>query len=158
MAAPRRHQQPGPDLYQLLGLDPDASRAEITRAYRRLARSSHPDVDTTPGAAQRFDDITRAYSLLSDPETRARLDAGRARRTTRSPSTSAPGTSPPWTTSQAPIGSPREARLGYPSLTHAFYLGTDTLTSPRGDRAGPGGLAARRHVDAWFVAMVRLRR
>lgn len=50
MTASRRNEQPGSDLHHLLGLDPGASSAEITRAYRRLARLYHPDVDTTPGA------------------------------------------------------------------------------------------------------------
>jgi hypothetical protein len=44
-----------------LGLDPGASRSEITRAYRRLALLTHPDVSGDPTAAQRFASLTDAY-------------------------------------------------------------------------------------------------
>ncbi len=44
-----------------LGLDPGASRGEITRAYRRLALLTHPDVSGDPAAAQRFASLTDAY-------------------------------------------------------------------------------------------------
>ncbi|MDO4785531.1 MAG: molecular chaperone DnaJ [Fretibacterium sp.] len=63
------------DLYQILGVARDASPAEIKKAYRQLARQYHPDAN--PGdkeAEERFKKINAAYSVLSDPEKRARYD------------------------------------------------------------------------------------
>jgi curved DNA-binding protein len=64
-----------PDHYEALGVGRDASQEEIQRAYRKLARSYHPDVNKDPGAENRFKDISEAYDVLSDPETRRRYDA-----------------------------------------------------------------------------------
>jgi molecular chaperone DnaJ len=64
------------DYYQLLGVDRGAGSEEIKRAYRRLARQYHPDVNgNDPEAAERFKEISKAYSVLSDPEKRQRYDA-----------------------------------------------------------------------------------
>lgn len=65
------------DFYVLLGLERDASAAAIKRAYRRLARRLHPDIN--PGdreAAARFQQILDAYEVLIDPDRRRRYDAG----------------------------------------------------------------------------------
>jgi curved DNA-binding protein len=63
------------DFYQTLGVDRTAAAAEIQRAYRKLARTYHPDVNKDPDAERRFQDISEAYDVLSDPETRRRYDA-----------------------------------------------------------------------------------
>jgi curved DNA-binding protein len=63
------------DFYEVLGVRRDASQDEIQQAYRKLARSTHPDVNKDPGAEQRFQEIAEAYDVLSDPETRRRYDA-----------------------------------------------------------------------------------
>jgi curved DNA-binding protein CbpA len=62
------------DYYEILGVSRDTDKEEIKRAYRRLARKYHPDVNKEPGAEERFKEINRAYEVLSEPETRARYD------------------------------------------------------------------------------------
>ena len=64
------------DYYELLGVPRDATQEEIKRAYRRLARQHHPDVNSGDAAAEeRFKEVTKAYSVLSDPDKRQRYDA-----------------------------------------------------------------------------------
>ena len=65
----------GRDFYQILGVGRNASQDEIQRAYRRLARENHPDINSDPAAEEKFKDISEAYSVLSDPATRRRYDA-----------------------------------------------------------------------------------
>jgi molecular chaperone DnaJ len=62
------------DYYEILGVSRDADKEEIKRAYRRLARKYHPDVNKEDGAEERFKEINRAYEVLSEPEIRARYD------------------------------------------------------------------------------------
>ena len=70
--------QPRPeDPYQVLGLAADASQAEVTRAFRRLARTEHPDVHGgAPEADEEYRRIRRAYEQLSDPGRRGGYDTG----------------------------------------------------------------------------------
>ncbi len=65
----------GDDFYQILGVPRDASQEDIQRAYRKLARTYHPDVNHDPGAEDRFKEVSEAYDVLSDPHTRRRYDA-----------------------------------------------------------------------------------
>src|ERR1700733_8740447 len=65
------------DPYVTLGTSKTASADEVKKAYRKLAKQYHPDLN--PGnaeAASRFKEISVAYDLLSDPEKRARFDRG----------------------------------------------------------------------------------
>ncbi len=65
------------DPYETLGLTKDASAADIKKAYRKLVRTSHPDLHPDDKKAEdRFKAVSAAYDLLKDPDTRARFDAG----------------------------------------------------------------------------------
>jgi DnaJ-class molecular chaperone len=65
------------DLYATLAVKRDASQDEIKRAYRRLAKEMHPDLNPDkPEVGERFKAVTAAYDILSDPERRGRYDRG----------------------------------------------------------------------------------
>ena len=63
------------DYYKVLGVSKDASNAEITKAYRKLARKYHPDLNKTKEAEERFKEISEAYDVLSNKEQRQKYDA-----------------------------------------------------------------------------------
>ena len=64
------------DYYGILGIRRDASDDEIKRAYRKLARRYHPDVNPDPEAHEKFKDINAAYEVLSDDQKRQIVDLG----------------------------------------------------------------------------------
>ena len=64
------------DYYALLGVGREASADEIKRAYRKLARELHPDVNPEPSSQEKFKEVTAAYEVLSDPEKRQMYDLG----------------------------------------------------------------------------------
>ena len=68
MAKPKR------DYYEVLGVSKKASADEIKRAYRKLARENHPDVNKSSGADEKFKEINEAYQVLSDTNKRSQYD------------------------------------------------------------------------------------
>jgi len=61
-------------LYETLGLSDNASESEIKKAYRKLARQYHPDVNKDPSAEEKFKEINAAYEVLSDKDKKAQYD------------------------------------------------------------------------------------
>jgi curved DNA-binding protein len=62
------------DFYEALGVPRNASQNEIRKAYRKLAREYHPDINKDPAAEERFKEVSEANDVLSDPKTRKRYD------------------------------------------------------------------------------------
>ena len=97
------------DYYGILGVGRDAGPDEIKRAYRRLARELHPDVNPDAAAQERFAEVSAAYEVLSDPEKRRIVDLGATLWATAVPvlralTRSAPsGSATSWTPSSAGV-------------------------------------------------------
>lgn len=62
------------DYYEVLGIDRNATKEEIKKAYRKLARKYHPDVSKEPDAEEKFKEVKEAYEVLSDDQKRAQYD------------------------------------------------------------------------------------
>jgi len=62
------------DYYEVLGLEKGASSDEVKKAYRKLARKYHPDVNKQPDAEEKFKEVQAAYETLSDPQKKAQYD------------------------------------------------------------------------------------
>jgi molecular chaperone DnaJ len=114
------------DYYGILGVHRNASAEEIKRAYRRLAREYHPDINPDPAAQERFKEINAAYEVLSDPQKREIVDLG------GDPLAPASGGMPG-------AGSPF---VGFQDIMDAFF-GTATSRGPR-PRTRPGNDAILR--------------
>jgi molecular chaperone DnaJ len=62
------------DYYDVLGVSKDASKDEVKKAYRKLARKYHPDVNKEADASDKFKEATEAFEVLSDPQKKAQYD------------------------------------------------------------------------------------
>lgn len=60
--------------YDVLGVSKDASADEIKKAYRKLSKKYHPDLNHEPGAEERFKEVNDAYEILGDPQKKAQYD------------------------------------------------------------------------------------
>ena len=110
------------DYYEVLGVGRDASEDEVRRAFRRLARQYHPDVNKEDGADARFKEINEAYEVLSDPQKRRLYDQfGHA-----GPRGFGPA--------GGPAGSPFDDLVG--DLFESFFGGMGTTTTRRGPQRG----------------------
>jgi molecular chaperone DnaJ len=115
------------DYYGILGVGRDASADDIKRAYRRLAREYHPDINPDPVAQEKFKDINAAYEVLSDPQKREIVDLG-GDPLSPSGGMSGPGAGGPF--------------VGFQDIMDAFF-GTAAARGPRA-RVRPGADAILR--------------
>ena len=111
---------PQPDHYRLLGVGPEASRADIAHAYRQRARAAHPDSRPQDAdAPARFRALTEAYQVLSDPARRAAYDQSLRPRPGLDPGTpseAGPRAQPPLRWSAGPSKVPAPAQVPGPPL------------------------------------------
>lgn len=115
------------DLYELLDVSRDADADAIKKAYRKLARTLHPDVNPEPEAQEKFKQVTAAYEVLSDPQKRATYDRG---------------------------GDPFGGQGGFGS-GQGFNF-TDIMDAFFGQTGGQGGRGPRSRVQRGGDALVRL--
>ncbi|KAI8600168.1 hypothetical protein EDD21DRAFT_377899 [Dissophora ornata] len=74
VAAIKKIRSSGGDFYKVLGVTKDATEPEIKKAYRKLALQMHPDKNGAPGADEAFKIVSKAFTVLSDPQKRAIFD------------------------------------------------------------------------------------
>ena len=106
------------DYFGVLGVARGASDSDIKRAYRKMARDLHPDVNPEPGAKEKFQEVTRAYEALTDPEKRRIVDLGGDPLSTGA---GAPGSA----------GNPFAGFGGFGDVFEAFFGGGATSRGPR---------------------------
>lgn len=125
------------DYYGILGVGKDASTEQIKRAYRKLARELHPDVNPDEQARQRFQDVSDAYEVLTDPQKRKVVDLG------GDPLDSSAGRAGG---RAGGMGDPFSGFGGLGDIMDAFF----------GAGAGPGGRGPRSRVQTGADALIRM--
>lgn len=126
------------DPYAILGVPRDASDEDIRRAFRRLAKEFHPDVNPgNIGAAERFKKVTAAYDIVGDAEKRGQYDRGEI---------DASG-EPRRTYSRSYAGAGARGRAGAGPVPDDFGLGDifSDIFAGRGSRGGPRSFSLRGH-------------
>jgi len=121
------------DYYGLLGVRKDATPEELKRAYRKLARELHPDVNPDPGAQDKFKAVTTAYEVLSDPEKRRIVDLG----------------GDPLAQGQGSAGNPFAGFGGFGDVFEAFFGGGTGF-------GGAGGRGRRSRIRPGSDALLQL--
>lgn len=111
------------DHYEVLGVERNASPEEIKKAYRRLARELHPDVNPSADASEKFKQVTHAYDVLSDPQQRQQYDLG----------------------PQAGFGGAQG--FGFGDIFETFFGGAQRSTGPRSRRERGQDALVRVEVD-----------
>ena len=110
------------DLYAVLGVARDAPAREIRRAYRRLARQHHPDLNEQLGDAGQFVRLVNAYEILHDPDQRARYDRTLPQRSVTAQPASFPDRPP------SPIGVGARRGILELSLAETYHVARYPLT------------------------------
>jgi len=117
------------DYYRALAVPEEADADEIKRAYRRMARRYHPDVDQSPDAADRFLLIQAAFDVLGDSGQRAAYDVERRARQRREEAQSGP-VALRWVLSQRPLACRQEAQVVYALLDVVVTAAKDSNGLP----------------------------
>ncbi|HXK59724.1 MAG TPA: molecular chaperone DnaJ [Acidobacteriota bacterium] len=127
------------DYYEVLGVKRNASEGEIKKAYRRLARKYHPDVN--PGdkhAEERFKEIQEAYNVLSDPEKRKTYDRYGFYREGQSGPEAGPGAGFPGFDFDFFGGGEASGGRSFSDIFSELFGGRRTRSEPRAGTAEPG--------------------
>jgi molecular chaperone DnaJ len=127
------------DYYEILGVGKDAGAEQIKRAYRKLARELHPDVNPDEQARQRFQDVSDAYEVLTDPQKRKIADLGGD---PLDPSSGMGGGG----RAGGGMGDPFSGFGGLGDIMDAFFGGS----------GGPGGRGPRSRVQTGADALIRM--
>ena len=125
------------DLYELLGVLPSASPAEVTSAYRRRVRDLHPDSgEAAPADPTGLSEVLAAFQVLRDPEQRAAYDAHRRRRPHGQPTVGPVPISVRYVEAEAPASTSAWLRAGPARFDPGPPLGSQPAASPT-DRFAP---------------------
>lgn len=123
------------DYYQILGVQRDASQEDIKRAHRKLARQYHPDVNKNKQAEEKFKQISEAYEILKDPETRKKYNALGANWKAGQNFTPPPG----YENAQFDFGRDGPGGSGFTFSSNGFSDFFETLFASQGAKSRPAG-------------------
>lgn len=137
------------DYYAILGVSKTASQDEIQRAYRKLARQYHPDINKESEAENKFKEIGEAYEVLKDPEKREKYDRyGSAwKAAQQSGGTPPPGYEDVWFDIS---GSPEDAFSGFSGFS-SFFEQLFGRGSQRGNAWNTPGAGRRESSSSWAM-------